>query len=511
MLRKVTTQYGTIEGVPCGDPRITVFKGVPYAKPPVGELRWRAPQPPEPWQGVLRADRFPNIAVHTQPGEDFTDFYTKELNPTAYEYTMSEDCLYLNIWSPARSTADKLPVFFYIHGGGFTAGYSYEVEFDGERVARNDVIFITVGYRLGALGFFSHPELDEPSQGNQGLLDQLMALKWVKENIAAFGGDPERVTICGQSAGGMSVSSHLNSPLSQGYFHGAIMMSGGGVRPPVAGVGPWLSLEEGQENGKRLLDYLGVKSLEQARGLPAEVIVRTALGRWPGGKIGPVLWRPTVDGVVFTEDLRDSILGGRSHNVPIMIGCCKGENLPKAFRGELASTDAFRASAAEKYGSRAEELLALCDLTSDEALHAFASRELGLCGGFTGAMAYARRTAQLGRTAYTFVFDPEIPGDDAGSFHGSDMWFVFDSVGHSWRPFEGKHYDLARQVSSYWANFVKTGDPNGTDRIGKPLPRWEQYTEENPFTIIFQDEPGRLNEGGEQIKAFTQKYFLDQL
>ena len=177
MLRKAVTQYGTIEGVPCGDPRITVFKGVPYAKPPVGELRWRAPQPPGPWQGVLRADRFPNIAVHTQPGEDFTDFYTKELNPTAYEYTMSEDCLYLNIWSPARSTADKLPVFFYIHGGGFTAGYSYEVEFDGERVARNDVIFITVGYRLGALGFFSHPELDEPSQGNQGLLDQLMALK----------------------------------------------------------------------------------------------------------------------------------------------------------------------------------------------------------------------------------------------------------------------------------------------------------------------------------------------
>ena len=510
MLRKVTTKYGVIEGVSSGDPRITVFRGVPYAKPPVGDLRWRAPQPPEPWEGVLKADRFPNIAVVPQPGVDWTDFYTRELNPTGYEHKTSEDCLYLNIWSPARSTYDKLPVFFYIHGGGFTAGYSYEVEFDGERVARNDVIFITVGYRLGPLGFFSHKDLDEECQGNQGLLDQLQALKWVKENIAAFGGDPSRVTICGQSAGGMSVSSLLNSPLAEGYFSGGIMMSGGGIRPPFGGVGPWLSLEDGQRYGQQLLDFIGVKSLKEARGVPAEVIVSTGLGRWPDGKIAPMRWRPTIDGVFFTEELRDSIIAGHGADVPIMIGCCKGENIPKQFVGELSSIEAFRKSAEEKYGDRAEEFLSMCDLSSEENFRNFVSGELGLCTGYTGAMAYARREAQLGRKAYTFVFDHDIPGDDAGSFHGSDMWFVFDSLGHSWRPFEGKHYDLARQVSSYWTNFVKNGDPNGKDRIGKELPEWRPFTEDEAFTICFKDKPVKLDESGKELKRFTQEYFLDQ-
>jgi len=511
MLRQVETKYGTLRGVPSGDPRITVFRGVPYAQPPVGDLRWRAPRECLPWEGVKVADKCGPIAPQPQPGEDWTGSYTKELNPTGYEWEMSEDCLYLNIWSPARSTAEKLPVFFYIHGGGFTAGYPYEVEFDGERVAKNGVIFITVGYRLNALGFFSHKDLDEESQGNQGLLDQLMALRWVKENIAAFGGDPERVTICGQSAGGMSVACHLNSPMGKGLFSGAIMMSGGGIRPPEGGVGPWLSLEQGQKNGQDLLDYLGVKTIDEARGLPASLIVRTALGRWPGGRIGPMIWRATVDGVYLTEETRDSILAGHTLDVPVMIGCCKGENLPRVLRGDLASREAFTAEAKRRYGDRAEELLSQVDLSTEEAFTAFVRGELGLAGGFTGAMATARKLSEMGRKAYTFVFDHDIPGDEAGSFHGSDMWFVFDSLGHSWRPFEGKHYDLARQVSSYWANFVKTGDPNGCDRIGKPLPEWKPFTPDEMFTIVFKDQPEQLREGSDDIKAFTQKYMLNEL
>lgn len=511
MLRIVETKYGRIQGIASGDPRITVFKGVPYAKPPIGPLRFMAPEEPEAWEGVLKADHFPNIAMQPQPGEDWTDFYTKELNPTGYEHVVSEDCLYLNIWSPAKSTKDRLPVFFYIHGGGFVAGYPYEVEFDGERVARNDVIFITVGYRLNAFGFFSHPALRDKCRGNQGLLDQLQALKFVKENIEAFGGDPERVTICGQSAGGMSVSSLLNSPLAEGYFSGAVMMSGGGLRSPEGGVGPWLSLEDAEHYGEALFEQIGVKTLEEAQQVPAGVILRTALGNWKDGKNGPLRWRPVIDGCFFKEELRDAILSGRNSSVPILIGCTRDENRPRGFFGELAGIESFKAAAKARYGEKAEEFLALCTLDSEEAFRSFAQNEIGLSFGYTGAMAYARRNAQLGRKAWTFVFDHDIPGDDAGSFHGSDMWFIFDSLGHSWRPFSGKHYDLARQVSSYWANFVKTGDPNGTDRNGNPLPEWKPFDDAEEFTICFKDAPERFEEGNAALQRMTQKYYLDEL
>ena len=510
MLRKVTTKYGMIEGTASGDPRVTVFWGVPYAKPPVGDLRWRAPQPAEPWEGVLNADRKPKIAMQPQPGEDWTDFYTKELNPTAYEYTVSEDCLYLNIWSPAKSEADNLPVFFYIHGGGFTAGYPFEVEFDGERVARNDVIFITVGYRLGAFGFFSHPELRGECLGNQGLLDQLAALKWVQENIRAFGGDPSRVTICGQSAGGMSVSSILNSPLAKGLVSGGIMMSGGGLRPPKGGVGPWLSLEEAENYGKELLECIGVRNLSEAMEIPAPVILRTALGRWKDGKNGPLRWRPCIDGYFFKTELRDSILAGENLDVPIMIGCTRGENRPRPGFGMPKDIEDFKAGIADEYGDKSDALLSLCDLRSEDAFRAFYNDEIGFSMGYTGAMAYARKNAQLGRKSWTFVFDHDIPGDDAGSFHGSDMWFVFDSVGHSWRPFTGKNYDLARQVSSYWCNFVKNGDPNGCDRIGNALPEWKAFDENDEFTICFKDQPEKFDEGNDALKRLIQRHFLGE-
>ena len=510
MLRTVATKYGVIEGIPCGDPRVTVFWGVPFAKPPVGELRWLAPEPLEPWEGVYHADRKPPIAMQLQPGEEWTDFYTKELNPTAYEYEVSEDCLYMNIWSPAKSEKDNLPVFFYIHGGGFTAGYPFEVEFDGERVARNDVIFITVGYRLNAFGFFSHPELREKCLGNQGLLDQLAALKWVKENISAFGGDPSRITICGQSAGGMSVSSILNSPLSEGLVSGGIMMSGGGLRPEKGGVGPWLSLDDAEKYGQELLKCIGVESLDQARDIPASIILKTALGRWPDGKNGPLRWRPAIDGYFFKEELRDAILSGRNLGVPIMIGCCRDENRPRGFFGGSETIESFKKRIHEEYGEKADEFLSLCDLSSEESFKDFRNNELGLAMGYTGAMAYARKNAELGRKAWTFVFDHDIPGDDAGSFHGSDMWFVFDSVGHSWRPFTGKHYDLARQVSSYWCNFVKTGNPNGSDRNGEVLPEWKAFDAEEEFTICFKDAPEKFDEGNYQIKRLAQKHYLGE-
>lgn len=217
MLRKVKVKNGLLQGMTGKDPRITVFRGVPYAKPPVGELRWKAPQPAEDWEGVRKCYEYADMAMmRVHPGMD-DDFYTKELHPVAAEYKMSEDCLYLNIFTPAKTTEDNIPVFVYIHGGGLQDGYSYEVEFDPERVARRGVIVVMVAYRLGLFGFLAHPEITARTPegeviSNFGMQDQSMAIHWVYDNIRAFGGDPDNIVICGQSAGARSVQAQICTP-----------------------------------------------------------------------------------------------------------------------------------------------------------------------------------------------------------------------------------------------------------------------------------------------------------
>ncbi len=510
LLRTACTRYGMIEGIPGGDPRVTLFKGVPYAKPPVGELRFRAPQPPEPWQGVRKAERFGPVSWQGSLGTDPADFYTRELHPTAAEYPMAEDCLYLNIWTPAVSPCERLPVLFYIHGGGFTGGYSYEMEFDGERVARNGILLVTVGYRLGALGFFAHPELrreapGEP-EGNNAMLDQLMALQWVKENIAAFGGDPERITIAGQSAGGVSVGCLVTSPMSKGAFNGAIIMSSGGLPAENARIGRWRTLAEAYQDGQDLLDRLGVKTVAEARALPAERIVRASLEELPR-KTGAVNYSPTIDGRFLTEDVREAMLAGHMHPVPLMIGCCWGENLPHPFFGAmLQSYEVFCRFLTDRYGAqRTEKIIRLAGIHGEADFAALAASEPAFGEFFTGAMSLARHASGLGRTVYAYVFDGDIPGEDRpGSYHGSELWFFFDSLGRCWRPFEGRHYDLARQVSSYVANFVKTGDPNGTDRIGKELPPWPRYTAEDRHIQCLRGQSGRLPEERQALRDYLQ-------
>ncbi len=476
MLRKVLVESGELQGVPGGDPRITIYKGVPYAAPPVGKLRWREPRPADKWDGVRMADRFAPVSVQGQMGVDWSEFYTRELGPTAYEYEMSEDCLYLNIWSPAVSEDDRLPVFYYIHGGGYVGGYSYEMEFDGERVAAKGIIMVTVGYRLGALGFFAHRDLDREapgeSQGNFGLLDQAAGLAWVKRNIAAFGGDPDNITIGGQSAGAGSVTTLITSPLTKGMFIGAIMMSGGGLNGVGSPFKPWRSLDQAQADGQLLLDTLHVKSVEEARRLPAQVIAMTGLGLKPDGRKGPNLWGPTVDHRFLLEDSFPAMMEGRIHDVAYLFGHTydEGSLFNRMFRGS----------------------------SKEEDVNPFTL--------FHGC--FAQLMAEQGRTAYTYVFRHDIPGEDRpGAYHGSDLWFVFDSLGRCWRPFEGKHYDLARQVSSYWVNFVKYQDPNGLDCNGEKLPSWHNYTGDRHMIMIFGDEPHEVEEeDSEQLRLKKQEY-----
>lgn len=492
MLRKVETKNGTIQGLVGRDPRITVFRGVPYAKPPVGKLRWKAPQPAENWEGVRKCYEYgdmPMMRVH--PGTD-ESFYKRELHPTSAEYGMSEDCLYLNIFSPAETVDDNLPVFCYIHGGGLQDGYNYEVEFDGERVARRGVIVVMISYRLGLFGFLAHPEITgETAEGevisNFGMQDQSLALHWVHENIKNFGGNPDRIVICGQSAGAGSVQSQLCSPMNEGIIAGAICQSAVSMAfgDEESILGRMQTLEEAEQHGANFFQSIGVKSLAEARAMDAYELMRRLDEAAPKGVMFGLAFGICIDGKFVKEPVASSYYNNRIPNVPMIVGVCMGETQGMFGGANLTCEDIQKR--AEYYGDKKEEFLKLANVLSDED-----AAELGRGDAFNNFLSSSRGFCELrsgmGQNVYYYIFDHDIPGDDAGSFHGSDLWFMFDSLGNSWRPFEGKHYDLARQVCSYWTNFVKTGDPNGLDYNGNALPKWDVYTTDNKAVMKFYDK-----------------------
>lgn len=491
MLRIVKTENGLLRGENGGDPRIMVFKGVPYAAPPVGALRWRSPQPCQSWNDVRCANVYSPIPMQIQPGADPHDFYSREIHPAAADYPMSEDCLYLNIWTPAREPDEKLPVLFYLHGGGFCGGYSYELEFDGEHVARNHILLVTAGYRLGVFGFFAHDDLAAQApgmpQGNVGLEDQLAALRWVRRNIASFGGDPDRITVAGQSAGGMSVQCHMASPMAKGLFQGAILMSSGGISPAGTGIVMNRPLAKAQAEGRRLLDILGVSSVEEARELSADTIMDASekLQRESHGFV----WTPTIDHVYLNASSRNAFLHGDTPDIPCMIGACFTESIPSTrFSKEYQSVAAFEEFIRRQFGRHADAFLAKAAVHTEDDLQKLITEDPAFAGS-VATQAFAVRQEQQGKRTYVYLFDHDVPGDSSGSYHGSDLWFAFDSLGRCWRPFEGRHFDLARQVVGYWANFVRSGDPNGTDRLGKVLPAWEPYRRKQPFVMTFRDVP----------------------
>ena len=490
MLRKVKVKNGLLQGMTGKDPRITVFRGVPYAKPPVGELRWKAPQPAEDWEGVRKCYEYADMAMmRVHPGMD-DDFYTKELHPVAAEYKMSEDCLYLNVFTPAKTTEDNIPVFVYIHGGGLQDGYSYEVEFDPERVARRGVIVVMVAYRLGLFGFLAHPEITARTPegeviSNFGMQDQSMAIHWVYDNIRAFGGDPDNIVICGQSAGARSVQAQICTPLNDGLIKGAIIQSAvsmmfGDEDQSMAAIP---SLQEAEKYGADFLQTIGIDSLEEAEKTDAHELMRR-LDK--ASEKARYVFGLCTDGRFVRESAPGAYYNNRVADIPLIVGVCQGETQSPFIKGSLNYQEYLQK--AKKYGNREAEFLRLAEVTNDEEADALMAGD-AFNNFLAGTRGFCELRSSMGQKVYYYIFDHDIPGDDAGSFHGSDLWFMFDSLGNSWRPFEGKHYDLARQVTSYWTNFVKYKDPNGTDYNGNPLPLWEPYSRDKKAVMKFLDTP----------------------
>lgn len=493
MLRTAITENGIVQGIEAADPRITAFKGIPFAAPPVGDNRWRAPQPCHNWERVLQAYRFGPIAMQDTPGIG-DNIYIREWHVDP-DIAMDEDCLQLNIWTSAKSVDEKQPVMVWFYGGAFQWGYPAEMEFDGERIARRGVVVVTVNYRINVFGFMAHPELteqDPEAPANFGLLDQQAALKWVQRNIHAFGGDPDNVTITGQSAGGGSVLSQLTCPDNDGLFHKAIIQSAM-ITSPYKGHSLLFrqarNLSEAEQNGVKFLDFLGVKSLEEARKLDA-LYIRDMYAKYAvnNDRFGPI-----VDGKFSIGNSLALIMEGKHIKVPMMSGNTTNE-FPSFIHAD--SDDEFIAKVKEMFGDHGDEFLKLEEAWKKDSNNNYAAVSGIECS--VKSVFLQQEKNQNPHKHYYYRFDADIPGwDNPGAFHSVDLWFFFETLAKCWRPFKGKHYDLARQMCNYYCNFIKSGDPNGKDADGTDLPYWGPYTSKTPHDMVFTTEGAYLEQDEE--------------
>lgn len=452
-LRAARVESGALEGAPGREAGVSVFRGVPYAAPPVGALRWRAPEPAPPWAGTRRAVAFAPSCVQKEQ---------RRLLPWTEEYMpqgeMSEDCLALNVWTGAASEAERRPVLVYVHGGAFTGGSGDVRVYDGDALAARGVVVVTFNYRVGVFGFLSHPELAREGQhgasGNYGLLDQVAVLRWVQRNIAAFGGDPGQVTVAGQSAGASSVHLLTASPLARGLFQRAIAQSGA-----------WDLRQRlpGRADAEALgLALAGRRSLAELRALPAEVLRDEALA-------AAIATRPVVDGWVVPDQLAAIYERGQHADVPLLVGLTADEGSSRGSYGTL-DREGFEALVAERFPERAKELVARYAGASGAGL-AEGQKQLARDEGLTQLRAFRELRARSGRAPdYAYFFERAIPWPEQPqyqAFHSAELPYMFDNLDALDRPWAPVDRELAGTMASYWVNFIRSGDPNAAG-----LPPW---------------------------------------
>jgi len=452
----VAVTGGKIQGIVTDS--MSIYKGIPFAAPPVGDLRWKAPQPVVPWDTIRQATQY--AAIPMQGGQS--------------PYGVSEDCLYLNVWTPAKSANDKLPVLVWIYGGGFSFGSTSEPTYDGADLASKGVVFVSIAYRVGQIGFFSHPELsaENPNHvsGNYGLLDQIAGLQWIQNNIAAFGGDPAKVTIFGESAGGISVSMLCASPLAKGLFRGAISQSGGSFGPTRPTTYPGENMKtqaKADDDCLKIAEQLGAKSIADLRALDAKEFLKFGMN---GGGAWPI-----VDGYVIPGDQFELYEQGQYNDVAVLIGYNSDEGASFNFGGN--SPENHEASVRQRYGKFADDLLKAYPMTDGKVMKT--ARDLMRDAAFGWqTWSWARLQAKTGKSdVYLYYFDqhPNNPNPDAGSPHGQDVGFVFQHLDGN--NSSDSDVALSKAMGDYWTNFAKYGTPNAPD---SKLPEWSKFTNDNP-------------------------------
>ena len=462
----VAVETGKLQGVAAtpGSP-VQIFRGVPYAKPPVGDLRWREPRPAQDWQGVRAADQFGPRCMQRHMWDDM--FFR---SPKA-----DEDCLYLNVWTPAnlsKAASAKLPVLVYIYGGGFIAGTSDEPRYDGAAMAARGIVVVTVNYRLGIFGFFSHPQLTGESahkaSGNYGLLDQAAALAWVKRNITAFGGDPKHITVGGESAGSISVSGMMVSPLTRNLIVGAIGESGSAL-PPLH----LLTLADAEKKGMDFAESLQVPTLSQLRAIPADKLL--SVQDFQGAR-----WWPDIDGYYFAEAPEETYAAGKAAKAASLIGSNSQESGAGAILGDAPLTVAnYQAGLQKRYGADADRMFQLYPAASDADVQRAATELASDAFIAAGTWNWFDHQRKAGWPTYYYHYTHVRPQPTAfkatgpaayGALHSAEIEYALGNLdanpAYAWTEADRK---VSATMSAYWANFIKTGNPNGGD-----LPLWPQ-------------------------------------
>ena len=481
------TESGRVEGMPAGNQRITVFRGIPYARPPVGGRRWKEPEPAEPWDGVRPAYRF--APIPWQPRSEKGSFYQQESDPI--EWPMSEDCLYLNIWTPAETTDDRLPVAVYIFGGGMRQGYAHKITYDGEAFARRGMVYVSINYRLNLFGYFAHPALSAESphhvSGSYGTLDQVAALEWIYRNIRHFGGDPEHISLFGQSAGADCVRSMITTPLTKGLVKNAIMQSGSGLSYLHGGMRK--TLGQGEEEGARLLEHAGISSLAEARELPPERLTEIFNQNFRAAMGARVTFAPLVDGWLHPESPVDAIRSGHHHDIPYLIGSCADEDYAYPLN-PAPDLSAFCQSLLAIYGNKADEYMELARISSQADLVRHNRHYIGNYM-LAGSSAFCTGQNRLKRTpAFQYWFShipPGFPEGKGGAYHSCEHPYINETLFRMQRPYQQEDFALSQRMCACWTNFLKSGDPNG---VG--LPVWTPYTAHEPYAMEFGGSNGMM-------------------
>lgn len=489
----VRVDSGLVSGVAGADSDVRAFLGIPYAAPPVGRLRWRPPQSAPHWDGVRKAGQFGAMCMQSA---------FRGANPAANPPKMSEDCLFLNVWTAATSARERRPVMVWIHPGGYQTGSGSAPTFSGEALARKGVVVVTINYRLGAFGFFSYPDLTRESphhaSGNYGFMDQVAALQWIRKNIAAFGGDPHRVTVFGDSAGAASIAVLMGSPRAKGLFQRASGESGAWMGLSLA---PMRTLAEAEQAGVKTAEALHAESLADLRSMPPEDLLK-------GGRGGG----PVIDGWFIPQDIATTFAEGKQNDVPLISGSNKDEG---TFFLQPTTAEKFIERSRARFGDQADAFLKLYPANSDEEANA------SQLAAFRDELAFvnriwARAQAKTGHSKvflYYFTHEPPPPvgstsrgGFGSGATHGSEAQYIFQNLlpPRAWTDLD---HQVSDTLSSYWVNFAANGDPNG-----KGLPEWTAFdgaASSGPMVLGDRAEVGPAPNAA-QLAFFEQLYEKEQ-